>query len=52
MRNIIKPHKLARSIYDASWLSLSIKIAYRSERDGKLFVKAYTKNMGQICTAR
>jgi putative transposase len=39
VKNMLKNRKLARSISDAGWSSLLLKIAYKAERVGRHFVK-------------
>lgn len=39
VRNMLKNRKLAKAISDASWYSLTTKIAYKAERAGVHFVK-------------
>ncbi len=48
--NMVKNHRLARSISDASWSSLNQKLAYKAENAGKLFVQVDPRNTSQLCS--
>lgn len=39
VRNMLKNRKMAKAISDASWHSLTSKISYKAEREGRHFVK-------------
>jgi putative transposase len=39
VKTMLKNRKLARAISDAGWSSLALKIAYKSERAGRHFIK-------------
>ncbi len=48
--NMVKNHRLARSISDASWSSLNQELAYKAENAGKLFVQVDPRNTSQMCS--
>ncbi len=48
--NLVKNHRLARSISDASWSSLNQKLAYKAENAGKLFVQVDPRNTSIDCS--
>ncbi len=48
--NMMKNHRLAKSIANVSWNRLSLYLEYKSELYGKVFVKVDPKNTSQICS--
>ena len=49
--NMVKNHRLARSISDAAWGSFNDKIAYKAENAGKLFVQVDPRNTSIDCSS-
>ena len=50
IKGMIKNHKLARSIHDASWSTFINMIAYKAEKAGKHFIKVDPRNTSQMCS--
>ena len=48
--NMLKNHKLAKSIADASWGELINNTIYKAERAGKYCIKVNPRNTSKICS--
>ncbi len=48
--NMLKNHKLAKSIEDASWGMLINDIIYKAERAGKYYIKVNPRNTSKKCS--
>ena len=48
--NMLKNHKMAKSIADASWGELIINTMYKAERAGKYCVKVNPRNTSKMCS--
>ncbi len=48
--NMLKNHKLAKSIEDASWGILINNIIYKAERAGKYYIKVNPRNTSKKCS--
>lgn len=51
IHNLIKNGHLAQDISDASWSSFYLKLAYKAERAGKLFVQVDPRGTSQECSS-
>ncbi|MCK4260263.1 MAG: transposase [Halanaerobiales bacterium] len=49
--NMMKNHKLAKSIANVSWNKLALYLEYKSKLYGKNFVKINPKNTSQLCSS-
>lgn len=49
VRNMVRNHRLAKSIYDAGWGQFRNYIGYKCERQGKKFVLVDPKGTSQTC---
>ena len=50
IENMLKNHKLAKSIADASWGELIINTMYKAESAGKYCVKVNPRNTSKMCS--
>ncbi len=50
--NMMQDRRLSRAISDAAWSSFNVKLAYKAERAGKLFVRVDPAYTSQICPNR
>ena len=49
VRNMVRNHRLAKSIHDAGWGQFRNYIRYKCERTGKLFIRVDPKGTSQTC---
>lgn len=49
VRNMVRNHRLAKSIHDAGWGQFRSYIQYKCERTGKLFILVDPKGTSQTC---
>ncbi len=50
VRNMVRNHRLAKSIQDASWSTFQKYVEYKCQKFGKQFVKVDPKGTSQMCT--
>lgn len=50
IKELIEVGHLARSISDAAWSSFNLKLAYKAERAGKLFIQVDSRGTSQECS--
>ena len=48
--NMMKNHRLAKSISNAGWHKFSVYLTYKAERNGKMLVRVNPKNTSQKCS--
>ncbi|KAA5807314.1 RNA-guided endonuclease InsQ/TnpB family protein, partial [Thermoanaerobacterium thermosaccharolyticum] len=50
VKNMMKNHKLAKSIANAGWGMLDKYLQYKAEREGKIFIKVNPAYTSQRCS--
>ena len=51
IKNMVKNHRLAKSIEDADWQELAKNIVYRAGSAGQSYVIVNPRNTSKICSA-